>query len=306
MPARRAAQHTVAGVPVSNPERVVYPDAGIRKRDLFAYYEAVAEVMLPHVAGRLLTLVRHPKGLGGDAFFQKHGGEGTPDIVPRLLLPEQETEGKDPYLYIEELPHLIALVQLGVLEFHVWNSRVPEVHLPDQIVIDLDPGPGVSFGDVVDAARLVRARLDDLGLVPFVKTTGGKGLHVVAPITPQHGWDIITPLARLVAKRLAFDQPERYTDRVAKSRRGGRIFVDYMRNGWNRNQIAPYSTRASAAATVSVPLRWRELRASLDPARYDVRAVMRRVRSQQEDPWAGFDDGRRAITLGMVEALARA
>ena len=305
MSARRTDPATVAGVPVTNLDRLVYPEAGVRKRELFEYYEGVADAMLPHLSRRLLTLVRHPKGLGGDAFFQKHGGAGTPDIVPRLLLPEQKSEGKDPYLYVETLPHLIALVQLGVLEFHVWNSRVPDVELPDQIVIDLDPGPRVGFGEVIEAARLVRARLHAVGLVPFVKTTGGKGLHVVAPIEPLHGWDIVTPVTRLLAKRLAFEQPERYTDRVAKSRRGGRIFVDYMRNGWNRNQIAPYSTRARPEATVSMPLHWRELRATLDPARYDVRTALRRVRSRPDDPWSGFDDARRAITPEMVEALAR-
>lgn len=293
----------VAGVAVTNLDRVVYPDDGITKADLFAYYEAVAPLMLPHLAGRLLTLVRHPKGLGGDAFFQKHGGEGTPEIVPRFVVPQKEAEGKEPYVYVDDLPAVVSLVQIGVLEFHVWNSRVPDIERPDQIVFDLDPGPDVGFADVVTAARLLRDVLDHAGLVPFVKTTGGRGLHVIAPIVPGHGWNIVTTLAKLVARRLAFDEPDRYTDRVAKSRRSGRIFVDWMRNGFNRNQIAAYSTRARPGATVSVPLHWRELRAGLDPARFDVRSVVRRVRSLREDPWADWERARRAITPEIVSTL---
>ena len=294
---------TIAGVPVTNLDRVVYPDAGVTKGDLFDYYEAVAELMLPHVARRLLTLVRHPKGLGGDAFFQKHGGEGTPAIVPRLLLPKQEAEGREPYVYVEDLRALVALVQIGVLEFHVWNSRVPDVALPDQIVFDLDPGPGVAFADVVAAARDVRRRLESAGLVPFVKTTGGAGLHVIAPIVPEHGWDVVTAFAKIVARRLARDEPERYIDRVAKSRRSGRIFVDWMRNGWNRNQVAAWSTRARPGATVSMPLRWPELKPSLDPARFDVRGALRRARTLKRDPWADFEASRVRLTLEMAEAL---
>lgn len=293
----------VAGVAVTNLDRVVYPDDDITKADLFAFYEAVAPLMLPHLAGRLLTLVRHPKGLGGDAFFQKHGGEGTPGIVPRLVVPQKEAEGKEPYVYVDDLPTVVSLVQIGVLEFHVWNSRVPDIELPDQIVFDLDPGPDVVFADVVAAARLLRDLLDAAGLVPFVKTTGGRGLHVIAPIVPEHGWNIVTAMAKLAARRLAFDEPDRYTDRVAKNRRGGRVFIDWMRNGFNRNQIAAYSTRARPGATVSVPVHWRELRAALDPARFDVRSVMRRVRSQRADPWAEWENARRRLTPEIVSTL---
>ena len=294
---------TVAGIAVTNLDRVVYPDDGITKADLFAYYEAVAPRLMPHLERRLLTLVRHPKGLGGDAFFQKHGGEGTPAEVARFVVASKEAEGKEPYVYVEQLPAVIALVQIGVLEFHVWNSRVPDIDRPDQIVFDLDPGPGVAFGDVVAAARAVRERLQGAGLVPFLKTTGGSGLHVIAPIEPEHGWNIVTALARLVARRLAFDEPDRYTDRVAKSRRSGRIYIDWMRNGFNRNQIAAYSTRARRGAPVSVPLHWRELRASLDPARFDVRTVPRRLKSMKEDPWAGWEEARRPITPQTVASL---
>ena len=297
---------TRAGVAVTNLDRIVFPDAAVTKRELFDYYEAVAPLMLPYLDRRLLTLVRHPKGLGGDAFFQKHGGTGTPGIVPRFVVPEKEAEGKDPYVYVDGLPALIALVQIGVLEFHVWNSRVPDIDRPDQIVFDLDPGPGVPFASVVDAARDVRSRLERIGLTSFVKTTGGKGLHVIAPIVPEHGWAIVHALARIVARSMAHDAPDVYTSRVGKARRDGRIYVDFLRNNYNANQVAAWSTRARADATVSMALRWSELRPTLDPARYDVRAALRRARTLAADPWQGFDQARARLTVDMVAALDRA
>lgn len=303
---RSSAPPRVAGVPVTSLDRLVYPEAGLTKRDLFDYYQAVAELMLPHTAERPLTLVRCPDGVPGECFFQKHGGEGTPEIVPRVRVREKEAEGKEPYVFVDRLPALIALVQLGVVEFHVWNSRVSDVESPDQIVFDLDPGEGVSFERVVEAAREVRDRLQALGLVPFLKTTGGKGLHVIAPIEPTHGWDVVAGFAKLLAQRMARSEPERYTAKLSRSKRGGRIFVDYLRNGRNANQVAPFSTRARPAATVSVPLRWDELRPSLDPGRYTVPTVLRRLRSLKEDPWGDFEAGRREITVDMVKALGRA
>ena len=296
---------TRAGIGVTNLDRVVFPDAGVTKRELFEYYDAVAPLMLPHLERRLLTLVRHPKGLGGDAFFQKHGGTGTPDVVPRFVVPEKQAEGKDPYVFVDELPALIALVQIGVLEFHVWNSRVPDIERPDQIVFDLDPGPGVPFARVVDAARDVRARLQKLGLTPFVKTTGGKGLHVITPIMPEHGWDIVHAFARIFARAMASDAPDLYTSKVGKARRDGRIYVDYLRNNYNANQVAAWSTRARPDATVSMPLAWTELKPTLDPARYDVRGALRRARALKADPWREFDAARARLTVEMVAALER-
>ena len=205
----------IHGIQVTNLDRVVYPDAGVTKRELFDYFDAVAQPMLVHLESRLLTLVRHPKGVGGDAFFQKHGGEGTPEVVPRFVVPRKQAEGKEPYVYVDAEPALFALVQIGVLEFHVWNSRVPEIDKPDQIVFDLDPGPRVSFAEVIDGAREVRRRLAAIGLAAFVKTTGGKGLHVVAPIVPEHGWEIIGALARILARGMARDDPDRFTSSVS-------------------------------------------------------------------------------------------
>jgi bifunctional non-homologous end joining protein LigD len=210
---------------------------------------------------------------------------------------------EEPYVYIDGLPSVIALVQLNVLEFHVWNSRIQHLEEPDQLVFDLDPGEGLPYVRIVDAARAVRDRLRDLGLNPFVKTTGGKGLHVVTPIIPSHPWQAVTLFAKLFARALARERPDRYTDSVSKRRRKDRIFIDYLRNGRNANQVAAYSTRARPNGTVSVPLRWNELKSSVDPGRYDIRSVLRRIRSLREDPWADFDEARRELTSDMARAL---
>ena len=299
---KRSGEAQVAGVRVTSRDRVVYPAKGITKGEVLDYYEAVSPWLMPHLCDRPLTLVRCPDGAEGECFYQKHGGEGTPDIVPRVEI-EQDAPGDEPYVYIDDLPAVIALVQLNVLEFHVWNARVEQLDEPDQLVFDLDPGEGLPFERVVEAARDVRDRLTAVGLEPFLKSTGGKGLHVMVPLRATQPWDAVKGFAKLVARVMAREQPDRYTDRMAKDERHGRIFIDYLRNGRNANQIAAYSTRARPGATVSVPLRWDELRPSFDPARYDIRTVLRRLRSLSADPWEGFDDARREITPAMVTEL---
>ncbi len=301
----KAEPATVAGVRVTSLERVVYPGPGVTKSDLFDYYSDIAELMLPHLRERPLTLVRCPGGVDEECFYQKHGGEGTPDIVPRVDVKSPDEKAAELYLYVDELPALIALVQLGVLEFHVWNSRVAELERPDQVVFDLDPAEDLDFRRVVEAAREVRDRLREVGLVPFLKTTGGKGLHVVVPIEPTHDWEVINGFAKVFAQGLASAQPERYTANMSKAKRAGRIFVDYLRNARDATQVAAYSTRAREGATVSVPIRWDELRPSLDPGRYTVKTVPRRVRSLKADPWEDFEKSRRELTFDMVEALSR-
>lgn len=291
----------VAGTRVTSIDRVVYPDDGVTKGDLVAYYDTVFEAMLPHLRERPVTLLRCPDGVGRECFFQKHGGEGTPAVVPRVNVRGEGSE-EEPYVYVDGRPALMALVQLNVLEFHVWNSRVDDLEHPDQLVFDLDPGPGLAFREIVRAAREIRDRLREVRLTSFVKTTGGKGLHVIVPLRPVHPWSVVTTFAKVFARVLAREQPERYTARL-RGAREGRIFIDYLRNGRNANQVAAYSTRARPGATVSVPLRWDELRSSLDPRTYHVRSVARRVRAQAADPWEGFEKARAEITVDVVERL---
>jgi len=290
----------VAGVRLTHPDRVVYPDQGATKRDLAVYYTSIAERILPHLAGRPLSLVRCPKGRAGECFYQKHVDEHFPDAVVRVEVAEKD--GREVYGMVESVEGLVAMVQMGVLELHTWGARHDRIERPDRLVFDLDPEEGLGWERVVEAARDVRDRLSGLGLESFVKTTGGKGLHVVAPIERRTGWDDLKGFARGVAESMVRDAPGRYTDNMSKAKRQGKVFIDYLRNGRGATFIAAYSTRARPGATVSVPVRWDEL-ARVRPDGYDVGNLLRRLASLKTDPWAGFDDLRQSVTAKMRRAV---
>ena len=281
-----AAQEGIAfeGVRLTSPEKVLYPEQGTTKRDLAEYYVAVAEVMLPHVARRPITLVRCPTGQQKKCFYQRHAGSGVPSALSQVAIPGFE----EPYLYIRDRKGLIALVQMGVLEVHPWNACADHPDRPDRVVFDLDPGEGLGFGDVVAAAHEVRARLEAMKLVSFVKTTGGKGLHVVLPIERRHEWAPVKAFARQLALAMSADTPSRYLARISKAERRGRIFVDYLRNDPTSTAVAPYSTRARVGATVSAPLEWDELTPIVDPAAFNVRTMAARLQASGGDPWSGI------------------
>ena len=272
----------VAGVRISNPDKILYPEQGITKRELADYYVAVAGRMLPHVAFRPVTMVRCPAGSETKCFYQRHAGSGVPDQLSEVTIPGFD----EPYLYISDLPGLIAMVQMGVLEIHPWGVIVEQPDKADRIVFDLDPDAGLGFGDVIRAAREVRRRLDRLGLRSFVKTTGGKGLHVVAPIEPTADWREVKSFARGVSAEMAAAAPDLYLTKVSKAERVGRIFIDYLRNDPTSTAVAPYSTRSRPGAPVATPLRWDELRPSLDPRTFTIRTVPGRLARQRSDPWA--------------------
>ncbi|MCP8940225.1 non-homologous end-joining DNA ligase [Alsobacter sp. SYSU M60028] len=280
-PAAETAE--IAGVRLTHPDKVLYPEQGITKRDLAAYYEAVAPAMLPHVADRPITLVRCPTGRRSKCFYQRHAGSGVPASLSRVTVPGLETSGA--YLYLRDATGLVSLVQLGVLEIHPWGVRVDEPTRPDRVILDLDPGEGLAFSDVVAAARDVRRELEEAGLVCFVKTTGGKGLHVVAPLTRDHEWPQVKAFARAMANRLGEREPDRFLTRIAKAERVGRIFIDYLRNDATSTAVAPYSSRAREGAPVATPLEWDELRPGLDPAAFNVRTIPDRLKTKG-DPWA--------------------
>ncbi len=288
----------VAGALVTSPERLVYPEAGLTKRDLAEYLEAVGEALLRRSSRRPLAVVRCPEGVAGQCFYQKHPSESfTPDL-PRLTI--EEKEGPDEYFYVESVAHLVSLAQLGVVELHVWGSRVDDLERPDLLVFDLDPSPGVPFEVTKRTARRLRERLDALGLAPYLRATGGKGLHVVAPLVPQAGWDEVKRFAEAVAGSLATEDPEHLTTALPKERREGKVFVDYLRNGRGATAIVDYSPRARPGAPVAVPLRWDELGRLPSSAAYDVRKVRRRLASLGDDPWAGFE----ASAVPLATALA--
>lgn len=278
------SERIVEGVRLSNADRILYPEQGITKSDLADHYVAVAPVMLEHVAMRPITMVRCPTGRQKQCFYQRHAGSGIPKQIEKVRIPGFD----NPYLFVRDLPGLIALVQIGVLEIHPWGVTVDRPERADRMIFDLDPGEDAGFDSIIAAALEIRRRLDALGLESFVKTTGGKGLHVVLPIDPVHDWRSVKAWAKAFAEQMAVDDPDRYLTRVAKAERVGRIFIDYLRNDPTSTAVAPYSTRARPGAPVAMPLAWEDLTPELDPARFSVRTAAAHVAKRKTDPWAGM------------------
>ena len=272
----------VAGVRLSNPDKILYPEQGITKGDLADYYAAVAERLLPHAAFRPITMVRCPTGRGKKCFYQRHAGSGVPEQLGEVAVPGFD----EPYLYIRDLPGLVAMVQMGVLEMHPWAVTVEKPDRADRIIFDLDPAEGLGFVEVIRAALEVRERLTALGLQSFVKTTGGKGLHVVAPIDATAEWREVKRFAKGVSAQMAGDSPERFLTKISKAEREGRIFIDYLRNDPTSTAVAPYSTRSRAGAPVAMPIRWDEVKEGLDPCHYTLATVPGLLAKQKADPWA--------------------
>lgn len=300
---------TVAGIRLTNPDRVLYADQGLTKQDLAAYYEAVAPWMLPHIVGRPLGLIRCPRGQGGQCFFQRHAGSGVPDALRRLRIPDMEGDGEAVYLAVDDRTGLMALVQIGVLEIHPWGARADDPERPDRLVFDLDPAEGLPWARIVEAAREVRARLAAVGLESFVKTTGGKGLHVVLPVARRQGWDDARAFVRAVAEAMARDRPAAFTAAAAKASRPGKVFIDYLRNARGASAIAPYSTRARPGAPVATPLAWEELEdPDFRPDRFTVASLPDRLarlghNSGGRDPWPDMAGLRQSITLKARRSL---
>lgn len=292
----------VAGVRLSHPDRVLYPDQGLTKIDLARYYQAVADRLLPHLRDRPLSLVRCPSGSDERCFYQKHLGEGFPTAVGRVEIAEKEG-GTAPYGIANSLAAVIALVQMGVLEIHTWGARRDRLERPDRLVFDLDPDAGLPWERVVEAARELRDLLDGLSLESFLKTTGGKGLHVMVPLLRRHGWDEVKNFSRAVAEDLVRRRPDRYVATAAKEKRKGRIFLDYLRNTRGNTFVAPYSTRARPGAPVSTPLAWHELSADLPSDRLTVTNLPSRLAALDRDPWRGFGSVRQSITRAMWRGL---
>ena len=280
----------VAGVALSHPDRVYWDDAGVTKQMLAEYYESVWKHMAPHVTGRVLALLRCPDGQTAQCFYQKHASAGVDQRKLHLV----SEPGGDKSISVDDLAGVVALVQAGVLELHVRGSTIDHLEEADRLVFDLDPGPGMDWKDIVAAARDVRERLKALKLESFVKTTGGKGVHVVVPIK-RVPWDEAKTFGRAVAEEMAADEPKRYTSTIKKSARGNRIFIDYLRNSREATAVAPYSTRARPGATVSVPLTWEELGKLKAPNTFTVLNLSRRLSKIRKDPWAGMGRVKQAL-----------
>jgi bifunctional non-homologous end joining protein LigD len=276
----------VAGVQLTNPDRVLYPEDKITKIDLARFFDEIADWILPHVTKRPLTLVRCPRGHQQKCFFQKHVNETLPAAIRGVEI--REKTGKGRYIVIDDRTGLISLIQLGTLELHPWGCRADDVEHPDRLVFDLDPGPGVRWNSMIEAAGLTRRLLASAGLESFVQTSGGKGLHVVVPLLPKAGWDDAKAFCRAVAHTMQQHDPARYIATMSKSLRKGKIFIDYLRNSRGATSVAPYSTRARPHATVATPLRWDELDSITDAAAFNVKNLRRRLAKMKSDPWNGY------------------
>ncbi len=286
-------QPIFAGIRVTHPERVIYPAEGLTKLDLVRYYDTVGDWMLPHLRGRPLTL----KQCAPDADhcrYLRHSGERAP-VQVRVINIREKTKIGD-YMIVDDRPALIALAQRNIVEFHTWNSTDTRIEQPDRIVFDLDPGPTVAWREMVDAARLLRRALQALSLESWIKTTGGKGLHIVVPVVPARDWSACLGFARAVATQIVEHDPSRFTTKFAKTGRERHILIDYLRNNRTNTSVAAYSARARAGAPVSVPIAWDELSPRLNPARWTIRTLPRRLKTL-DNPWAAYFKTRQKLPV---------
>lgn len=291
----------LAGVSLTHPGRVLSPEQGLSKFDLASYYVRVADWILPHLASRPLSLVRCPSGRQKTCFFQKHLGAEASEVIGRVEIEEKHKTAD--YAVIDDIAGLISLVQLDTLEFHPWGARADKLERPDRIVFDLDPGPGASWALVLDAARRLRTALECFDLVSFVKTTGGKGLHVVLPVQRRHGWEEICEFAKAIARRVSDEAPEAFLIQSSRALRQGKVFIDYLRNQRGATAIAPYSTRARPGAPIAVPLAWEQLSEDLRSDRFRVDDLPDWLSSRRRDPWKAMGSVRQSLTRTVRKEL---
>jgi bifunctional non-homologous end joining protein LigD len=306
-PATRAAKKPapgatiVAGVSLSNPDKLYFPEIGFSKADLARYYDAVSKWMIPYIAHRPLSLVRCPEGWQGQCFYQKNADRAVHPAVERVEVPE--SKGTATYMAASDATGLVALAQWGCIEIHPWGSRTPKLLNPDILIMDFDPDDGLPWQTLVEAVNLLRTLLDDLKLRGFLKTTGGKGLHVVLPIKPTLSWDDAKGFTGAVATLLVKALPDRFTSVMSKERRKGKIFVDYLRNGLGATAIAPYAVRARKNAPVAMPIEWDELARDVRFDHFNATNALARLQKQASDPWADFVKVRQTITRAMFDRV---
>lgn len=297
--APRADPHAVAGISISNPTKALYPEAKITKRDVALYYAAVGEWMLPHLKDRPLTLVRCPDGWNKECFYQKKAESGVSEAIARVKI--QGSDGKTSlYMMANSVAAIVSLSQMGVLEIHPWGSSEPKLRFPDRLIFDLDPDEAVSWNELKQAALLVKTLIENIGLTPFLKTTGGKGVHVVVPIEPTVGWEEAKGFTKAVAELLEQTFRDRFTSKLLKVSRGGKIFIDYLRNSEGATAVGAYSTRAKENAPVSTPIEWEELSRDVRYAHFNINNVPKRLAKLKQDPWEALEASAGSLTRAVM------
>ena len=290
----------VLGVRVSHPERILFEGQGITKIDLARYYAVVAERMLPFAADHPLSLVRCPQGGQRHCFYQKHATDGFPEAIREVPIEESSGDTEN-YMYVHDAKGLVAAVQMGTLEFHIWGATIGRLEKPDRLVFDLDPDPSVDFATVKTAAARLRDELAGIGLKTVAMVTGGKGVHVIVPLRPHAGWDEAKGFAKRVAQSFAERDPEHFVATMSKAKRKGRIFIDWLRNDRGATAIAPYSTRARAGGPVAMPVGWDELE-SLEAANtFHIADIIDRIEAGT-DPWRDIGEIKQSLTKKMVNS----
>ncbi len=293
----------IKGVRVTHPDRVMFAGQGATKRAIAEYYAVNADRILPYLAGRPLSLVRCPAGRDDECFFQKHHGASIPDQVKAVEITEKN--GKPArYLMIDNVAGLVAAAQIGALEFHVWGARADRIERPERVVFDLDPDESVSFANVREAAIELRGVLETAGLQSFALLTGGKGVHVIAPVERRREWPDVKAFAKGLAEKLAASAPEKYLSKASKAARKGRIFIDWLRNERGATAIAPYSLRARPGAPVATPVSWRELSRIEAADAFTLDMIDARLSRLKSDPWDGYDSARQSITRSVLDFVA--
>jgi bifunctional non-homologous end joining protein LigD len=300
MPAQDKARDRIAGVEITHPARLIDPAAHIDKNMLARYYASIAQQLLPHLANRPVALLRGMDGITGELFFQKHEERM---VIPHVTRHADLDPGHAPLLTIDNVAALIGAVQMGTLEFHTWNASIRNLEKPDRMIFDLDPDPNLNWPRMTEAGQLLHMLLDELGLKSFIKTSGGKGFHVVVPLRREAGWDEVKAFSRAISAHLASTFPKLFAAKMGPRNRIGKIFIDYLRNARGASTVAAYSARARAGMGVSVPVGWDEIPHLESADQWNIKTVVARVEHLREDPWAAYPATRQRITVAMKRKL---
>lgn len=271
------------GIRITHPDRIVFEEGPVTKGDVARYYAAVAPLLLEEIRNRPISLLRCPSGITAECFYQRNVGFGLgPDVLPFRW----DYKGRSyKYIYVTTVQGIMEMIQMGVIEIHPWGATVEKIHTPDRMIFDLDPDPSVPFTTVKTAALEIRKRLKKLGLESFLKCTGGKGVHIIVPLAPKASWAEVKEWARQFAHKIVQDEPETYVATITKSKRVGKILIDFFRNDYTATGIAGYSLRARPGAPVAVPLSWRELPKLESASQFDMTAVLKRLKKQNKIDW---------------------